>query len=136
MSCVIPSSFKLLSSFDQDKESRIIISIFLYKLLSYSFYQLLSSFDHEHARGIETILVQTLVYQLSSTFIFVFMARSNTHQLPSLFDQEQGKSKQLSYKLLSTNSHLRFTRSKKSQNNSLIQMKVMSLINLKLDQSI
>ena len=30
---------------------------------------------------------------------------TNSHQLSSLFDQEQGKSKQLSYKLLSINSH-------------------------------
>ena len=30
---------------------------------------------------------------------------TNFHQLSSLFDQEQGKSKQLSYKLLSTNFH-------------------------------
>ena len=63
--------------------------------------------------------LSTLINSLSPTF-------ANSHQLSSLFDQEQGKSKQLLYKLLSANFHqlssinfhLCLTRSKESQNNS------------------
>ena len=55
---------------------------------------------HSLWTGVKTTFIQTLVYQLSSSF-----------------DQQQGKSKQLSYKLLSINSHLCLTRSKESQNN-------------------
>ena len=44
-------------------------------------------------------------------------SHTNSECCLSVFDKEQGKSKQLSYKLLSINFHLCFTRSKESQNN-------------------
>ena len=99
-----------------------------YKLLSTMQLSLTFILVWPEARKVKTTFIQTLVYQLLLTFILVWpgarkikttLIQTLVYQLSSLFDQEQGKSKQFSYNLVSLvstliNSHPCLTRSKKS----------------------